>query len=171
MTTTTQSHVFETAGLGQAPFQFIGCEERRGPELITMPDGVVMECGAPGQPMGTCDYCGQGIAICCNIQSADGKRFMVGTDCVRKTGDSGLKRVVASVINERRKEARHAREDTRIKDASARLPRIADAIKSQPHPNEWRADKGETLFDWCIWMMEHAGRTGKLHVAQVVEAT
>lgn len=34
--------------------------------------------------MGSCDYCGQGIAICVSVQSRDGKRFVVGCDCADK---------------------------------------------------------------------------------------
>lgn len=66
-------HTFEQAGLGKAPFRFVGMFEKRGP--IPCPDGTMI--GAPGQPMGTCDFCGNGIAQCCQIESADGKIFVV----------------------------------------------------------------------------------------------
>lgn len=97
-------HRFEAAGLGKAPFRFLGAEERRGPIKFLDESGVMLEVGAPGQPMGTCDYCGQGIAICCKIRSADGREFIVGTDCVRKTGDAGMLRGVKSAEGQRRKE-------------------------------------------------------------------
>ena len=51
-------HVFEKAGLGVAPFRFVGVEERRGPIQIS----ATLFVGAPGQPMGSCQLCGTGIA-------------------------------------------------------------------------------------------------------------
>ena len=50
-------HPFEAAGLGLAPFRFVGMDEK---VYVAFP-------GAPAQAAGTCDYCG------------------VGCDCIRKT--------------------------------------------------------------------------------------
>lgn len=77
-------HPFEAAGLGLAPFKLIGFDRKVGP--IKMEDGT--EVGAPGQPMGTCDFCGTGIADCYRIKSSDLKTFVVGCDCVLKLGRS-----------------------------------------------------------------------------------
>lgn len=78
-------HPFEKAGLGKAPFRCVGVETKVGP--IVTPDGTTI--GSPGQPMGSCQYCGTGISDCFWIVSADNKRFYVGCDCVRKTADEG----------------------------------------------------------------------------------
>src|SRR5689334_12559868 len=78
----TWTHPFEKAGLGVAPFQCIGHQRRVGP--IPGPGGT--EIGAPGQPMGTCDYCGTGIADCYVIRSSNGETFIVGSDCVARVG-------------------------------------------------------------------------------------
>lgn len=72
MTVATQ-HPFESAGLGLAPFAYVGMIEK-----------TYSACPGHSQPAGTCDYCGQGIKYCCEIRSADGRRFTVGCDCVRK---------------------------------------------------------------------------------------
>lgn len=75
-----QLHKFEQAGLGTAPFQCVGIEEK-----------TYQACqGAPVQAAGMCDYCGNGIRYCYVINSSDGKRFVVGSECVLKTGDKGL---------------------------------------------------------------------------------
>lgn len=75
-------HVFERAGLGKAPFRFVNFSVRK-----------YQACqGAPVQPGASCDFCGTGIMQCCEILSADGKRFLVGVDCVQRTGDAGLLR-------------------------------------------------------------------------------
>lgn len=73
-------HVFERAGLGNAPFKVVGSYEMKWQACP----------GAPIQPGGSCDYCGQGIMYAVAIRSADGQKFKVGSDCVHKTGDAGL---------------------------------------------------------------------------------
>ena len=66
-------HKFELAGLGLAPFRFIGANEKR----ITYPDGS-------SKAGSSCDYCATGIALECWVESADGKRFKVGCNCIEK---------------------------------------------------------------------------------------
>ena len=85
-----QLHPFEDAGLGVAPFRFVGVENRVGP--ISLGNGVTV--GAPGQPMGVCDYCSQGIKECCIIQDSTGKTFVVGNVCVGKTCSEKFTRYV-----------------------------------------------------------------------------
>lgn len=87
-TNTVALHPWEVAGLGKPPYKFVGIEHKIGPIRPIDPktgqwDGMT-EYGAPGQPMGSCQACGQGIAWCCWILSSDGKRFYVGSDCVEK---------------------------------------------------------------------------------------
>lgn len=79
-------HAFEASGLGKAPFTYHGTEHRVGPikQLDANGNPTGVEFGAPGQPMGTCDHCGLGIAYLCHIKSADGKRSVVGTTCIEK---------------------------------------------------------------------------------------
>lgn len=167
----TSIHKFEQAGLGKAPFRYVGFTEKRGPIRTVLPNGIVQECGAPGQPMGTCDYCGQGIAICCEIVSADGKRFVVGSDCVEKTGDAGLRKVKTDV-QKRARENQKAREQQRISDMRARLA-SDDELRSKlsviPHPQQWRAEKGETLLDSVEWMMDRAGHSGQMKTVRAIE--
>lgn len=71
-------HVFERAGLGKAPFRCVGMEEKWH------------MAGDHRQPGGSCDYCGNGILHCFAIRGADGRTFVVGSDCVMRTGDLGL---------------------------------------------------------------------------------
>lgn len=74
-----EKHVFEVAGLGLAPFKFVGVEEK-----VHVIPGVGSKAGS------SCDYCGHAIRWAHWIVSADGKRFKVGSECVAKTGDEGL---------------------------------------------------------------------------------
>ena len=100
-------HPFERAGLGRAPFHLVGHDRCVGP--IRLDDGVT-EIGYPGQPMGTCDFCGQGIANRMLIASSDGQRFVVGIDCVLRLGrdDNRLATDAERVRSQLRREQRAA---------------------------------------------------------------
>lgn len=112
---TATIHPFEGAGLGLAPFRFAGLSEK-----------VYCACpGAPVQAAGSCDYCGTGIRYCCHIRSADGKEFIVGTDCVRKLDRadnrlvSDVDRAVANLEKAKRDAKRQAEWDARAKAREA----------------------------------------------------
>lgn len=125
-------HKFERAGLGKAPFHFIRFETRVGP--IRYPDGT--EVGAPGQAMGTCDYCGTGIADCYVIRSSDGQEFIVGSTCVGKTGDKGLVNMVKREANRIKQKRTREREEKRIAAAREIFPQVREAMATAPHPNK-----------------------------------
>ena len=158
----TSTHVFERAGLGVAPFRVVGVERRVGP--ITHDSGLIV--GAPGQPMGSCEYCGQGIALCFSIKSSDGRRFIVGSECVAKAGDNGLKRQMNPLLAK----LRHESDDARIAKAQRLIARddVRAALIDQQAP---KPSKSANALDWAEWMMANAGRAGKIRVARVVEKT
>lgn len=155
-------HVFERAGLGKAPFQFIGMERKVGP--IKLANG--MECGAPGQAMGSCEFCGTGIADCCQIRSADGKTFIVGTTCVNKTGDIGLIKAYkrSPEYRDHQRKTRHDRETKKIEELKSKMedPATRERLSSMPHPSEYHKEK--TALDYAEWMMDHSGNSGKIRL-------
>lgn len=142
-------HVFEQAGLGKAPFRYGGCSRE-----------VYVACpGAPVQPGGCCDYCGNGIMYEFHLEGADGKRFKVGSECIMKAGDGGLKRVVKEEIA-RMNRAKAA--EKRALDHGWLLnllshPEVADVLAAKPHPLDWAKAKGLTLLDWATWMACNGG--------------
>ena len=151
--TCEKRHAFETAGLGLAPFRFVGCVEKK-----------YQAChGAPIQPGGTCDFCGNAIMECCVIISSDGRTFMVGSVCVYKTGDAGLVRVVKA--DERRRKAE--RDAARIVAARQTIARddVRSALAAKPHP----MFDDSTLLNWCLWMLDHAGTSGRIKAARSIE--
>lgn len=113
------NHPWEIAGLGLPPYRVVGVETRRGP--VHLPNGMMV--GAPGQPMGTCEYCFQGIADCYKILSSDGKRFVVGCDCVRRAYQEAGERVPAAVEKFER-EKRQAAARAKAKMVRERLDEI-----------------------------------------------
>ena len=165
-------HAFEKAGLGKAPFRYIGAEERRGP-IKTVVNGVETTVGAPGQAMGSCDFCGQGIAICCRIDSADGKRFTVGIDCVRRTGDAGLKAASDKKIRAIKKKARLENQAKRIAAAKEAIkgPVLMVALERRPHPQAHIWKRRKSLLNFVEWMFENAGRAGQMRAVKAVEKT
>src|ERR1019366_8550255 len=104
-TTPDTVHLFETAGLGKAPYKYLGCEVLRGP--LTLPDGT--QVGSFGQPMGSCCYCSTGIAYLFWLESTDGRKFFVGSDCIYKSGDAGLKHIIDPIVAQHNKEIRDSR--------------------------------------------------------------
>lgn len=176
-------HPFEQSGLGLAPFQFVGMTERSGPIRTEVAPGIFAEVGSPGQPMGTCDHCGTGIKYCCEIVSRDGKRSIVGLDCVAKTykecattDDARMaarvraeKNAIARTAARARREKREAPEREYIARmlAVAKTPAVAARLAAAPHP---RGFDDLTAADYVEWMEKHAGHAGCLTVAKFVES-
>jgi len=160
MDTTTQAaeriHRFEKAGLGKAPFRYLGWYK-------AVYQAIPGDPNCPIQPGSSCDYCGQGIMYVCRIVGTDGKEFKVGCDCVAKTGDAGLMKVVD---NEKRQHERKLRRELAARKADALGALLADEgnlakLSARPHPAQWAVAQGKTLLDWARWMVEHSGAAGK----------
>lgn len=103
-------HEFEAAGLGKAPFKFLFIYKIPSSSLAEAnPDAynAALREMPKGCGCGTCQFCGRAIMFNCIIESSDGKRFAVGTECVNKTGDRGL---IKKVTMAARKLAREKRE-------------------------------------------------------------
>ena len=98
----------------------------------------------------------------------DGKKFKVGSECVRKTNDVAL---ISETERAEAKLKRHAKEAARITAAHAKLtdPTLQGVLSSLPHPYGYQAAKGHTRFDWAIWMMQNAGNKGKIDVARFLD--
>ena len=140
-------HVFESAGLGAAPFRLMGCEEKH---FQAHPD-------APKQAGGSCDYCGHAIVLFCHIKSADGRRFKVGSDCVAKAGDAGLMRAYKTSPSRRKlNKAKAIAKDQSIKDQWAAL--VSDAA------NLAKMDAAGLVWVWA--RCGAAGRARYLKAAQ-----
>ena len=169
----TTIHPFEKAGLGRAPFRLVFVEERRGPIRYVDPKtGIEMTCGSPGQPMGSCAYCATGIATCCGILSADGKRFIVGSDCVRKTGQASLIENTEREVRKLKKAttaARIGRTRELLQDGNAEGAVARDALAAMPHPNARLAELGKSELDYARWILGHAGAAGGTKIARKVE--
>ena len=142
-------HKFEVAGLGVAPFRFIGMSEN----AITYPDGTT-------QAGGSCDYCGTGIRLECHVQGADGRRFKVGCDCIAKVGDVGILKAYKSSPEFRahQKKLRDAKGKAAMATISDLMRQYTTALKAKPHPHGFKdRETGQPLtkFDSLTWQFEH----------------
>ncbi len=169
MTPAAVSHPFERAGLGVAPFRVVGVCEKRGPIRTVLASGVVSEVGGPGQPMGTCSYCSQGIAICYAVRSADGKTFDVGSECVNRT-NTPIEPKVVRELNAKARDRRNAVADERVARTRELLARedVRAALAAQAAGGDgWNASR--PMLERVEWLLAHAGRSGKVRACRLVE--
>ena len=81
MTTEKTLHAFEKAGLGTAPFRCVGM-------MTVRPQDACEAARDTGLSVCCCNYCGTGIIHNFIIRGATGRHFVVGSDCVGRTGDA-----------------------------------------------------------------------------------
>lgn len=166
----TTIHKFEAAGLGKAPYTFLGVQVKVGP--ITMPDGG--QVGSPGQPMGTCNFCGTGIRDCFYLRSADGREFYVGCDCIKKVGDAGLLRYVKAEEAAKRRakaEAKRQAEWQRRAEIRRQLRDLIEAkretLASMPHPMRF---EGMSLLNYAEFCERSAGEVKMQSLIDTIKA-
>jgi hypothetical protein len=146
---TTAAHVFELSHNGKAPFRCVGVASIPSPSLAEQNPTAYNNALAmlpKGIGCGSCAHCGTAIMHNYIIVSSEGNKFVVGSECVMKTGDAGL---IATVKAERSRMAAEKREVRRNtnraeREASWKAEREANAkhfamiyadliTKAQPH--------------------------------------
>lgn len=104
-------HCFEKSGLGRAPFRVVGLCSLPSPSLAEQNPMAYQNAMASiprGLSVGSCAYCGTAIMHNFIIEDTTGtRRFVVGSDCVARTGDAGL---IKQVRTERLRIVREARQ-------------------------------------------------------------
>lgn len=160
----THEHVFEKAGLGIAPFTLVGMTEN----VIRHPDGTT-------QNGGCCKYCYNGIRYEYRVRDANGKTFVVGSDCAAKTGDAGLRRKVTEyerklAAQKRAKAADKAKARITVAKERIATPEIVAQLSAKPHPNARFCAEGKTMLDYAQWVLANGGTKGRLEIAKLVGA-
>lgn len=147
-------HCFEEAGLGKAPFRFVGIEsagDRAAVNAERAADGL---CYTTNNAT-SCDYCGMGILNAYCVASADGKRFKVGCDCIRKTGDKGLIRYVEEEESNKRREKSRAKRVSKYEHENAMIDKFraggAESLRLLPHPK----GRDGSAWDYVAWCVEN----------------
>lgn len=160
MTNDLKVHRFEAAGLGPAPYRYLGCEKV-----------AYQACqGAPIQPGGCCEYCGTGIIWRFYLRAADGREFYVGGDCILRAGDAGLQRAIAVDVRKHEREVKDAREQKVIAAFDAHLdahPEFWEARGAgRPHPSSYYAGRGKTFADYLQFCWASSGQAGRAKLAR-----
>ncbi len=147
-------HLFEAAGLGKAPFSFEGVptsQDRADIENERMRDGKTYTTNH----CTSCDYCSQAIQNAYCVRSADGKRFKVGCDCIRKAGDSGLIRYVTKEERTKRQAKAKAKRVAAFKRSQELIElfksgAFSDQLRALPHPKGREGCSALDYVDWCV---------------------
>ena len=158
-------HEFERAGLGKAPFRCVGYFEK---VYQASPD-------SPRQPGGSCDYCGTAITLHCQIRGADGATFVVGSDCVAKTGDAGLIRSfknrpevrAAAAAKRAAKDAAVKAEWNRLTTDAATIAKLSDVwVPGRP----WVVGEQVLLLDSMRRLWGMCGAAGRQRTLKTLKA-
>jgi hypothetical protein len=147
-------HKFEAAGLGKAPFRFVGLSEN----AITYPDGTT-------KAGGSCDYCSTGIRHECWVLSADGKRFKVGSNCIEKVGDQGLFQAYKNSpeFRKAKRDKAQAKFAADLAEVHSIIDANKDALLALPHPygfKDFATGKPLTYLDQVEWSLGNCGAAG-----------
>ena len=119
-------HCFEAAGLGIAPFKYRRYYVKSG----------------------SCDFCGTAIVNNFEVISADSKVFKVGCDCIEKSGDVGLRKVVSSIKSAIAKQKREDKKKRDILVWELLKENNKAILQGLPHPHIWCANQGKTAWDY-----------------------
>lgn len=143
---------------GTAPYRFLGVTK----------NWFSTGQGDAGKPGGTCDYCGTGIAYEYHFQSADGRKFKVGSECMLKADrDPAAKAHVAmyggpSLSDIAKREKAKIDKQNKLNAAAQRfetlrslLPQVEATLKQYPHPHASYMGRPLTLYDWVKWMVDN----------------
>lgn len=147
-----KAHPFELQGLGVGPFKFKG--------MVSIPSASMAEQNPEGyrQAMlnvprgigvGVCANCGQPLVHNCIVESADHKTFVVGSECVEKTGDKSLGDKVQVAVAQQQRDQRRAKAET---DRAAAQEKFLSTVGPSgetnrdriTRENKERADKQES---------------------------
>lgn len=144
--TETNLHPFERKGLGRAPFRFVAFRRESG----------------------GCAFCGRSIARSCLVVDLDGREFVVGTDCVRRTcGGDELLAEMDRELKQHKKQEAAARYEARRETCWSALQIAPDLLADKPHPVPWRTT--ETLRDEVLRLLRGT-QAARMKAFKLVEA-
>lgn len=150
-------HPFTESGNGPGPYRFLDMVDSRPtdpmPGELENLDRIRKATGCKG----TCQHCGTPIRYYCVIENEEGVNFVVGSDCVEKTGDFGIMRAAAAA---KREKDRRVRAANKARKAAARREAFAKERKESPkllfgkNKGKTAAELVETEQGYARWILE-----------------
>jgi len=156
-------HPFEETNLGLPPYTYLGMDEAGQAGFGTNP----MFTRAPVAGVSACDHCGTVIRYQFWFRSSDGHKFKIGSDCYFKA-----ERNPVTMID--RRTAAQVKKDYAAHVGAVRKKRLAvnyeeliawydhsdaqEVLNQVGHPNQSRADRGESYASMVNWYLDHAGK-------------
>ena len=154
---------------------------QRGPwRFVGVTWGDAVDGSSDGEPTrpehivrgGTCEVCGAAIINIVDMLNANGERITVGVDCSETllTNQSKLRLKNALKVHAKQlRDARNAKKQDELNEIMADPAKI-EALKSKSHPMTYRAEKGETLLDWALFMAKASGAAGRAKALKTIKA-
>ncbi len=155
-----KEHVFEH--LGKPPYKFAGYGEL----AFIVPGTGINKAG------GSCDHCGSAIRHAFYLESADGKRFKVGSLCVTKSGDKGLRKVIDAEVKKHKREKEKLELVEFRKELATLTVELKDKLVALKHPNIYmRAEAGgnKTYHDYMVHMVANSNCWGYAATKRIVK--
>ena len=159
----TLLHVWESAGLGKAPFKVISLIELPPRGLLDynvqayndrMRESV-SHASSLGVKVGTCYYCGHGLNYNYVIKSSDDRVFVVGSECVQKTNSEKLvsqqKQIASKAKAEKKRVEREVAWEAGRVDREARAAERAEADRIS---KEVEAQQTKDIAEMNTWMTD-----------------
>lgn len=144
----SQKHHPFAATLGPGPYKYLGSCDLGAAKAKGDYSGLPkVERG-----MGSCSHCGHAIMTVCIIQTGDGKRYGVGSDCVLRVNEGGSTVVdsarLAADMKAAAREKRYIRAQAKIESLQPAYEAALQFLQNWPHPNEYFAKQGKSAADY-----------------------
>lgn len=126
--------------------------------------------------VGTCAHCSHGIMDNYIVQTGEGKKFPVGSDCIMKIhaeGDfsnlSDFERTVRALKRKKGQEAREKKREQLEKECAELVNKNLEKLANAEHPG--RFPNGRSFKDYAIWYTSRKNTLGglKLFKKKVME--
>lgn len=172
------AHIFEQSGLGRAPFRVVGFFSYPSPSMAASNPRAYMDAcheaantaKTHGVRGGACEHCGMALMNNYILASADHRRFVVGCDCVRKTGDLGVIAAVERAERARRNLQSKARKTAKLNAAKV-AARVAGKVSRiallAAHSDLFRAAWAHRADKFVRSVLRQGLAKGKLSDAQI----
>jgi hypothetical protein len=189
MTTTTKTiltHKWQENGIGFAPFRVVGLislppsslAEDNNYAYQSMMHAAHQQANEFGVVLGSCQVCSNGIMNNYVVRDANGKKFVVGCDCVAKTDDSKMEDEVKVINRKVKAELRQAAWGEKMAKISQKANNEAERQRSvnggltdaeiAKAAADAKAAANAAQFDWLLSVLDGNGSEFAFSIADEI---